>query len=121
MKDYEIAEWFLIANNIKINKNHNISQSLWNCINHDNSFKEIQPDCNKMTQLVKNLRYPGRMIPTKEDIKEAFNLLDKIKNFKQIQYLYNNIIDKYGDDWKNTLFKKVTNIEVTISKKNNLP
>ena len=109
MKDHEIAEWLLIAdedvvsadildrennlcnsyyfcsqavekylksylfsNDIKVNKNHNISQTLWNCINHNKDFIEIQPDCNKMTQAVKKIRYPGRMIPTKEDIKKHF-------------------------------------------------
>jgi len=106
---------YLFANDIKINKNHNISQTLWNCINHNKDFVEIQPDCNKMTQAVKKIRYPGRMIPTKEDIKKAFNLIEKTRKLKPIQNLYKNIIDKYGDDWKNTLFKKVTNVEVNIS------
>ena len=58
-----------------------------------------------MTLSIKNLRYPGRMIPTKEDIKKAFILINKVKELKPIQELYKNVIDKYGDDWKEILFK----------------
>jgi len=100
---------YLAANDIKINKDHNISETLMRCINIDNSFTEVLSECNKMTLSIKNLRYPGRIIPTKENIKDAFLLIDKIKKLKPIQELYNNIIDKYGNNWKDVLYNIVRN------------
>jgi len=101
---------YLVANNIKINKDHNISETLMRCINIDNSFTEVLSECNKMTLSIKNLRYPGRIIPTKENIKDAFYLIEKIKKLKPIQEIYNNIIGKYGDNWKDALYKNVANV-----------
>jgi len=100
---------YLVAKEIKINKDHNISETLTRCINIDNSFSEILSECNKMTLSIKNLRYPGRIIPTKENIKDAFLLIDKIKNLKPIQDLYNKIIDKYGNNWKDVLYNNIAN------------
>jgi HEPN domain-containing protein len=101
---------YLVANDIKINKDHNISETLMRCINIDKSFTELLSECNKMTLSIKNLRYPGRIIPTKENIQNAFYLIEKIKKLKPIQELYNNIIGKYGDNWKDVLYKNVANI-----------
>ena len=110
---------YLVANDVKVNKNHYILETLNRCINLDNSFSEILPECDKMTISVKNLRYPGRMIPSKHDIKDAFNLIEKIKTLKPIQDLYNKVIEKYGNNWKSVLFKKVANIEINTSPNTN--
>ena len=154
MKDHEIGEWLIIANedlntaedikekhfvnsyyhcsqavekylkcylftnNVKINKNHYLTETLDRCIKYDNSFMQILPECDKMTQLVKNLRYPGRTIPTKEDIEEAINLIKTIKELKPIKELYNNLIKKYGENWEDILFRKDLTIETDVSLKN---
>ena len=111
---------YLSANNLSVNKNHNISQTLWTCINHNQSFVEIQKDCNKMTQAIKKIRYPGGIPATEEDVDFACNLVKKIKILQPIQQLYNSLIEKYGTDWKQALFKKIATIEAIISYKNKL-
>jgi len=108
---------FLYANDITINYNHDITETLNRCISLNNSFQNIMNDCDKMTMSIKNLRYPGRMAATKEDVEFAFELVNKTKALKPIQELYNNIIDQYGVDWKNVLFKNVINIETDVSPK----
>ena len=110
---------FLVANNIKINKDHNISETLTRCVNCNNSFTVIMKECDEMSTSIKNLRYPGRIIPTKENINDAFCLINKIKELESIQNLYKTIIDKYGDNWKSVLFKNVANAEISISSINN--
>jgi HEPN domain-containing protein len=115
----KLLKGYLIFNDKGYNKNHNISQSLWNCIKNDESFKEILLDCNKMTQLVQNLRYPGRMKPTKEDIKRAFSLIDSVKQLKPINNIYNNLNENFGINWKDVLFKTVVEVETNVSDFNN--
>jgi len=98
---------FLYANDVTINYNHDITETLNRCISLNDSFKDIIQGCDKMTMSIKNLRYPGRMTATKEDVEFAFELVDKTKSLKPIQELYNRIIAQYGSDWKNVLFKNV--------------
>jgi HEPN domain-containing protein len=105
---------YLIANNIMINYNHHISETLKRCINHDNVFCEIISECNEMTTIVNKLRYPKRMDVTKNHINDAFCLIEKVKNLKPIQNLYNDLINKYGENWRNVLFKKVVNMETDV-------
>ena len=153
MKDHEIAEWLVIANddvssaedlkdkhivnsyyhcsqavekylkcflfinNEKNNKNHYLSETLDRCIKRDNSFSSILAECNDMTQLIKNIRYPGRTIPTKNDLSEAFELIQKIKELKPIQDIFNNLINKFGNNWESVLFKQTTVLETDFSSK----
>ena len=108
---------FLYANDITINYNHDITETLNKCISLNNSFQDIMNDCDKMTMSIKNLRYPGRMAATKEDVKFAFELVDNTKALKPIQELYNGIIAQYGVDWKNILFKNIINMKTDFSSK----
>ena len=89
---------FLVYNNKEYNRDHNLSTTIKKCIDCDNSFNEIMPECNKMSMSIKNLRYPRRIIPTKEDIKNAFNLIDKVTNLKPIHDLFNKLNNGSGNN-----------------------
>ncbi len=71
---------FLYANDVTINYNHDIAETLNRCISLNDSFQDIIQGCDKITMSIKNLRYPGRMAATKEDVEFAFNLVDKTKS-----------------------------------------
>ena len=106
---------YLIANNIEINYNHNISETLKKCVNNNTTFLELFDECNKMTANVNKLRYPMVMNIDKNHVKDGFSLIDKIKKLKPIQELYSGLIDKYGENWENVLFKQIESIETDAS------
>jgi len=106
---------YLIANNIKVNYNHNISETLDKCINHNSIFNNVFDECTDMTSVVNKLRYP-KMIPiTEKHIKDGFELIDKIKSLKPIQDLYSYLNEKYGGNWRNVLFENVLTVETGVS------
>ena len=111
---------YLFKNDIKINHNHNISETLKKCFNHNNIFSSLIVDCNKMTANVNQLRYPKVIEITEKHIKDSFILIDKIKNIEPIKLIFDELKEKYGDNWENVLFKKVLTIETDVSSKNKL-
>jgi HEPN domain-containing protein len=101
---------FLVYNDKKYEKDHNLSVAVKKCADCDTAFNDVEFECNKMSALIKNIRYPGRIMPTKEDITLAFELIKKIQNLKPIQALYTAIADKHGNNWRKDLFGENDNI-----------
>ncbi|MCL1836049.1 MAG: HEPN domain-containing protein [Treponema sp.] len=97
---------YLAYNDIIYNKDHNLSLTIKKCVDCDISFSDILQDCNKMTAAIKNLRYPGRIIPTDKDLSFAFALIDRVKKIEPIQKLFNILINEYGENWQEDLFHK---------------
>ena len=98
---------YLSANNVNINYNHDISVTLNKCIKLDKSFEVLFTECNEMTNIIKKLRYPGRIIATKDDVRDALDLINKVKKMKPIQSLFNILIENHGENWEDILFKKL--------------
>jgi len=79
---------FLDCENSPINYNHDISDTLSRCSKFDGCFNNLQTECDNMLSIIKNLRYPGRVIATKEDIKDGLKLINTVKNLTPIRNIF---------------------------------
>ncbi len=80
---------YLVFNNVKPKKIHNIYELLIDCKKLDNDFELLENiQIDKLTIYATELRYPDNFyIPTLDEAKEAIELAEKTKEF---------VIKKFG-------------------------
>ena len=75
---------FLVANEVKIKKTHNIEFLLSECEEIDHEFSEI--DSKNLSDFGVDVRYPGDIyIPTESETKEYIEIAYTIKNLVEIK------------------------------------
>jgi len=70
---------FLVANEKKFPKIHDLAYLITKCIEIDRCFEEYLDACNKITDYYIHLRYPVALPPrTKEEVKKAIEVAEDI-------------------------------------------
>ena len=73
---------FLIKNNKRFRKTHNIKEILDLCIEIDRDFERLRDiDVEYLTEYATSIRYPGFYEPTKDEVLEAIEIAEKVKDF----------------------------------------
>ena len=75
---------YLVYNNIIPKKTHDLSYLVGCCIEIDNNFLIIKPECEFLNQYSKDIRYPRRYEVTDGDVILSFAAVEKIRNCKPI-------------------------------------
>ncbi len=73
---------FLVYKNQRFKKTHNIKELLDLCIKLDKDFEELRKlNIEYLSEYATNVRYPGFYEPTKEEVIEALDIAEKVKDF----------------------------------------
>lgn len=80
---------YLVFNNIEPSKTHDLNFLLSKCIRIDKSFSALYDDCELLTPLATEFRYPDDIFePSFEEFDEALNSAGKIYNFVADKLLF---------------------------------
>ncbi|MFH7904075.1 MAG: HEPN domain-containing protein [Candidatus Aenigmatarchaeota archaeon] len=73
---------FLIKNNVKFRKTHDIKELLDLCIQIDKDFEKLKElGIEYLTEYATDIKYPGFYEPSMEEAKEAIEIAEKVKEF----------------------------------------
>jgi HEPN domain-containing protein len=83
---------YLVYNEQKFEKTHNLPYLNSICIKHDNRFENIKMDCSILNKFNNDIRYPDGIETNENDVNLSFRTIEKIINFAPILELRNEII-----------------------------
>ncbi|MCL2443886.1 MAG: HEPN domain-containing protein [Treponema sp.] len=83
----KLLKGYIICNNIKITKTHNLDYLHKVIVKIDVSFSEIKNDCLLLNMLTPSLKYNSRKLITKQVMDEILRSLEVICNFPPIKVM----------------------------------
>ena len=87
--DEKALKAYLVFKNIELFKTHDLNFLLSKCIIIDKSFSDLYDDCELLTPLATEFRYPDDIFePTIEEFDEALIAANKIYNFVADKLLF---------------------------------
>jgi len=95
---------YMTYHNLDFEKNHNLPKMIGACIKYNDDFELFKLDCNKIFIIHSKEGYPKAVEATESDVILIIKSIEKLKSFKPIKILIEQIIEKYGEIWKKSLF-----------------
>jgi HEPN domain-containing protein len=86
---------FIIENNHKVRKIHNLDKLLEQASNINSSFSAIEDECLLLNKYLPGVKYSNDKIITKSDINSIIKSMSAINNFPPLKTLRDSISKKY--------------------------
>jgi HEPN domain-containing protein len=86
---------FIIGNNYKARKTHNLEELLAGAVKINSDFDKIKQECVLINQFVPDVKYSNDKTITKSDINAIIKSLSTISNFPPLKSLRDSISKKY--------------------------